>query len=550
MSGVIIDDLLLILTAGLIAGLICRRIQLSVLVGYLLVGACLGEGGLRWIHDEHHQLEYLAEAGVFLLLFAIGLEFSLDELLKLGTNLLIGGGVQMLLVAVPVIAFLVSIGMGWSSALIIGPAVAFSSTVLVFKALSERGEVSQPHGRRAIGILLFQDMALIPLLLMVPLLTGEGEPPGLFDYVQLALKSLCFVLGIVGLRRLLGEFVIPGLARFRSPDLVVLFTLVSLGGLALVAYLLGLPPAIGAFAAGLVFNGNRWSKQIDALVLPFRETFSAIFFTSLGLFFDPRFLIDEPVVTALMLVGLIALKALAATIALKLTGLSWQKSAGMGIGLAHIGEFAFVLTLLGREAGVVTVSDYRRLVTLAICSLIVTPMLLSLGLRRTKDTATSVDTEREEEVVLGTQRRAIVVGAGPIGKQVTSRLETMGHDVCLVDLSAINLYPFAQLGFRTVAGDATQAEILELALVRETGLIVVCVPSDEMSTQIVQMVRKLNSDCFVLVRCRYQGTVSKLKKVGAERVVSEEVLASLALLDALEKASSQQLTPPTEHPSA
>ncbi|TWT55390.1 Inner membrane protein YbaL [Thalassoglobus neptunius] len=548
MSGVIIDDLLLILTAGLIAGLICRRIQLSVLVGYLLVGACLGEGGLRWIQDEHHQLEYLAEAGVFLLLFAIGLEFSLDELLKLGTNLLIGGGVQMLLVAVPVTGFLFSMGMGWSSALIMGPAVAFSSTVLVFKALSERGEVSKPHGRRAIGILLFQDMALIPLLLMVPLLTGEGKQPGLSDYLQLALTSLCFVLGIVGVRKLLGEFVIPGLARFRSPDLVVLFTLVSLGGLALIAYLLGLPPAIGAFAAGLVFNGNRWSKQIDALVLPFRETFSAIFFTSLGLFFDPRFLIDEPITTAAMLAGLIILKASAATIALKLTGLNWQKSAGKGIGLAHIGEFAFVLTLLGREAGVVTVSDYRRLVTLAICSLIVTPMLLSLGLRWSNDSSSSVDAEHEEEVILDTQRRAIVVGAGPIGKQVTSRLETMGHDVCLVYLSSINLYPFAQLGFRTVAGDAAQAEILELALVRTTGLIVVCVPSDEMSIQIVQMVRKLNSNCFVLVRCRYQGTVPKLKKVGAERVVSEEMLASLALLDALEKASSQQLAPPSDDP--
>ena len=196
--------------------------------------------------------------------------------------------------------------------MLIAAAVSFSSTVLVFKALSEWGHSSLPHGRRAIGILLFQDAALIPLLLLVPLLTGTGEAAGPIKYVLLAVTSLLFVGAVVGLRYVLAQWVIPLFASYRSPELVVLFTLVSLGGVTLAAYTVGLPPAIGAFAAGLMFSGNRWTRQIDALVLPFRETFAVVFFVSLGLLFEPRLVWSEPLVMLAGLAGLIAVKASAA----------------------------------------------------------------------------------------------------------------------------------------------------------------------------------------------------------------------------------------------
>jgi CPA2 family monovalent cation:H+ antiporter-2 len=162
MLSTIVYDLLIILTAGLVAGLLCRSLRVSGLVGYLAVGIIIGKGCFDWIGDEHHEIEYIAEAGVFLLLFSIGLEFSLEELWRLGRNLVIGGSVQMLLVALPVALFLLAIGADWRTAVLIAAAASFSSTVLVFKALSEWGHSSLPHGRRAIGILLFQDIALVP----------------------------------------------------------------------------------------------------------------------------------------------------------------------------------------------------------------------------------------------------------------------------------------------------------------------------------------------------------------------------------------------------
>ncbi|QDU09893.1 cation:proton antiporter [Gimesia aquarii] len=533
MTQSLIYDLLTILAAGLIASLVCRWLRASVLIGYLIAGALLGQGVLGWVLDKNHQLEHFAEAGVFLLLFSIGLEFHLDDLKRLGFKLIIGGAVQMTLVAIPVAAVLLWLSISWQSAVLIAAAVTFSSTVLVFKALSERGHSEQSHGRRAIGILLFQDAALIPLLLLVPLLTGTGQAARLTDYIMLALTSILFVVAVAVLRYLLSKWVIPMFARYRSPELVILFTVVSLGAVTLAAYSVGLPPAVGAFAAGLIFNGNRWTKQIDALVLPFRETFAAIFFVGLGLIFDPRLILEKPVEMLLVLVGVIIIKTVAGTIALKLTGLPIRQAFGMGIGLAHVGEFAFVLVLLGLESGVLTNVDYQNVVAIAFGSLIVTPPLMRFGLRFVH----SEDAENENEHILDTvspeSTRATIIGAGPIGRQLASQLEIKGNDVCLIDFSSINLHPFAQEGFRTVAGDATQSSTLELAGVSDSVLTAVCVPDDETAIRIVRAIRRLNRTGKLIVRCRYQTNVEKLKQAGADRVVSEEAVASIALMRTL-----------------
>ncbi|MCA9159084.1 MAG: cation:proton antiporter [Planctomycetales bacterium] len=538
MTQTLIQDLLVILAAGLLAGIVCRLLSVSVLIGYLLVGTLLGQGLLGWVSGEQHQLEQFAEVGVFLLLFTIGLEFSLDDLPQLGQFFLVGGALQMVLVAVPVACGLLWLGYGWQAAGLIAAAVSFSSTVLVFKALSEWGQAEQSHGQRAIAILLFQDVALVPMLLLVPLLTGNQAAPNVWQYVSLGLVSVLFVLAVVVLRRLLSSWLIPHFANFRSPELVILFTIVALGGITLAAYSVGLPPAIGALAAGIVFNGNRWSKQIDALVLPFRETFAAIFFVGLGLIFDPRQVWYDPLGVLAALLAVVAIKTVAATIALRATRLSVRRSLGMGIGLAHIGEFAFVLVLLGMQAGVLTEVDYQRVVAIAVGSLILTPPLMKAGLRIVQSGGEQAQQIPRPTRLPDEKLRAAVIGAGPIGRQVASQLEIFGHDVCLIDLSPINLHSFAQEGFRTVAGDATQRGILELGEVHLSRLVAVCVPQDETALQVVRSARLVAPLATLVVRCRYQGNSANLRRAGADHVVSEEAEASLALLQVLQKVQA------------
>lgn len=546
----VIHDLLIILSAGLLAGIVCRWLSVSVLTGYLVVGTLLGDGLLGWVHDESHQLAAFAEIGVFLLLFTIGLEFSIDDVRKLGRNLVVGGAVQMAMVALPVAVGLLWWGNSWQAAWLIAAAISFSSTVLVFKALSEWGQAEQPHGKLAIGILLFQDAALIPLLLLVPLLTGSERPPGLFDYLWLGIVSNMFVLAVIGLRRLLSDWLIPKLADFRSPELVVLFTLVSLGGVTLAAHSLSLPAAVGAFAAGLIFNGNRWTKQIDALVLPFRETFAAIFFIGLGLIFDPRVLWNDPLGVLFALAGVLVIKGVAATIALKITGLTWQSSFGTGIGLTQVGEFAFVLVLLGLKSGVLTENEYQHVVAIAVGSLILTPALMKAGLGRIHGGSEVKSPSHPQPPRKRGSQRAAVIGAGPIGRQVASQLEILGREVCLIDLSPINLHLFAQEGFRTVAGDATQREILQNAEVEFCELVAVCVPQDESALHIVLAVRQIAPQATLIVRCRYQANAAKLRGAGADHVVSEEAEASLAILQVLRKMEEKSVLISPPPPSA
>lgn len=527
-------DLLIVLSAGLLAGALCKRLGVSLLVGYLVVGALIGNGVLRLVTQENHELEYLARAGALLMLFSVGIEFSLAELVRMSRYFLVGGAVQMALVGVTLTAVCMAFGMTPNAAVLAGFAGALSSTVLVFKALAESGQTAAPHGRRAIGILLFQDVALVPLMLMVPLLT-KGEPPSFSAYVLLAVKSSIFLAAVGFLRILIGRWVVPTLARLRSVELVVLFALSVLGGACWGAFRLGLPPAIGALAAGVMLSGNRLSKQVDTIVLPFRETFAAVFFVTLGTLMEPTTFFNEPLLLSAGVFGVLALKTAAAAIALKMIGLRWTVALAMGLGLAQLGEFSFLVLAAGVRQEVISVLDYHRMLFIALGTLILTPQLLKLGLRFTRKTTEEPDEMEHARAAGRPIQYGLVIGMGPIGRQIASRLEIMGVEICLVDLSPINLYAFAQQGFHTIAGDAREREVLLRARANRCRLAVISVPDDEAANQIVRVLREINPTTEIVVRCRFQSNVERAARSGATAVVSEESEASGALLRRCQK---------------
>jgi len=523
-------NLLLVLGAGLLAGTVCRRLGVSMLVGYLVAGAAIGHGGVGWIPEGSYSLETLADAGVLLLLFSIGIELSFESLRHLLRWLVVGGAVQMLLVAVPVTLAARLWGMIWPAAVLVGCAVALSSTVLVFKALAEWGQSTAPHGRRAIGILLFQDITLVPLLLLVPLLTGQTQRVLLLDLTVLFLQSALLVSVVVMLRHVIRRWIAPRLGALRSVELVVLFTLTTLGAFCLVAQWSDLPPMLGALAAGVALGGNRLTRQIDALILPFRETFAAVFFVSLGTLMRPDVVstVGQAATALALLVAVLALKTAAAAISLRLTGLGWRGALGAGLGLAQMGEFSFVLLLLGLDAGFMTAPQTNLVMFVALGTLILTPQLLKTGLKLAERALQPADERREPAA--RAIRHAVVVGTGPIGRQVTSQLETSGVDVCLVDLSPVNLHAFALQGFHTVAGDATDPAVLRRAEVDQSSLVVVTVAHDMTAENIVLAVRQLHPTCQIVVRCRYQSNAPRIRHAGADQVVSEESEASEAIV--------------------
>jgi monovalent cation:H+ antiporter-2, CPA2 family len=527
-----INELLIILTTGLVAGIACRKWSLTPLMGYLAVGVLIGPTMLGWVGNEEKEIEHLAELGVFFLLFSIGLELSMEELRRMGRFLITGGPIQMLATSLPVAFLLTWIGWNWPAAILIGSALAFSSTVLVFKALNEMGQTNSEPGRRSIAVLLFQDAALVPLLLCVPLLSGSGEVTGPMQWVKLGLASITFLAATIGLRVILADHIIPRITKHRSPDLVVLLTLVILGGVSLAAQRIGLPPAIGALAAGLVFGGNRWSEQIDSLILPFREAFSAIFFVSLGLLVNLVAIFQEPVFALGGIFILIIIKTFAATIALRLTGLAWTSSFGPALGLAHVGEFAFVLILLAATSGVITSDQRQQVLAIAGGTLLVSPMLIRYGFRKTPlgdDSGAAIETNLLQRKQME-RHLAIIVGMGPVGRAVASRLETLGHEICAIDLNPLNLQAFAQFGVATVAGDAESTEVLRAANVHRAEIAIVCVPVDEVAVRATTAIRKANAEVQIVVRCRYAHNAIAIKRAGADHVFSEEAHAAIELV--------------------
>jgi CPA2 family monovalent cation:H+ antiporter-2 len=526
-----IVDLMVILAAGLFSGLLCKRLGVSLLVGYLIVGAIIGEGGLHLVTQEHREIEWVARTGALLLLFSIGMEFSFGELKRISRYFFVGGSIQMLLAALPLIVMLPLLGWNWRAALMIGTATSLSSTVLVFKALSECGQLETPHGRRAIAILLFQDVALVPLMLMLPMLTNEGGS-SLWGVGFLAFSTALFLVGVIATRQLIISVVAPLLARLRSMELLVLFSLTVLGMGIGGAEFAGLPPALGALAAGLVLGGNRLSGQVDAMILPFRESFAAVFFVGLGTLLRPTLFLEQPILLLSGLVLALTMKSLAAGIALRCTGLDWRVAFGMGVGLAQLGEFSFVLFSEAMQLGVISADDYNRMLFIALGTLIATPELLRLGLRWTSVSKTGVgDEHTDDESVDITTPAAVIIGGGRLGAHTAKELQRRGCLVRVIDISPVNLHRLAQAGFKTVSGDARTPTVLKRVSIANAGLVMVCVSHDPTATQIAQAVREMNTDASLLVRCRFHDNIEALKNIGCDVVICDESEAT----DAIEK---------------
>ncbi len=532
-------DVFIVLVAGLTFGVAAKRLGFSMLVGYLLAGALIGHGGLGLVAEDAKEIEHLARAGALLLLFAIGIEFSLEELVRLARYFLIGGSIQMVLVAAPTALACWLFGVSWQSALLIGGATALSSTVLVYRALTEWGETASPQGRRAIGVLLFQDVALVPLILLVPMLSGGQQGSQTWAYLLLTLNTMLFVAAVLALRKVFTRWVAPMLSNLRSVESVILFALTVLVGFCLGANLAGLPPALGAFAAGLVLSGNRLTDQVDALILPYRESFGVVFFVSLGTLLDLSVLMHGPFLLIFGLLAVLVVKVGGATVALRATGLPWRCAAGMGLALAQLGELSFVLLSEGLHANLISQLNYNQMLFVAIGTLVLTPQLLKYGLQWTRRWPSADHLAEEHRGGLPPRpQEAIVIGLGPIGRQAASQLEIMGTDVCLIDLSPVNLHAYAQQGFRTVSGDARDPEVLGRADAAQCRLTIICVPEDRIASQIVKTLHRLNPTCIIIVRCRYHSSTLALQRAGVHTVVSEEAEASRALVRLLERMRS------------
>ncbi len=534
-------DVLLLLGGGFVLGAVAERLKQSAILGYLAAGMLLGPHALHLVRSLQEVI-VLAELGVSLLLFSIGLEFPWSRLRRSGAALA-GGGLQILLTVLVggAIAYLL-VGDARES-FVIGAMLALSSTAYVLRVLSHRAAIDSPHGRLSIGVLLAQDVAVVPLVLIASVV-AEGGALGaallnlgkLVGFALLLVGGLWVLFHVVA-PRLLGTEVLR-----RNRELPLLLAIVSGLGSAIAAHELGISPAIGAFLAGMLLAESPFATQVRSDVSGLRTVLMTLFFGSIGMLGDLAWIgAHLPVVLGLVL-GVLVLKASLTTVALRLIRSPGPASLAAGIGLAQVGEFSFVLAGLTRGS-VLDEETFQLVVSVTIATLALTPYLLTFGpwlAARVRaagaDSGTLPPTPAAGHIV--------VVGYGPTGEAVGRRLHGTGYDVHVVDLNHRLVARARAHGLTGHLGDATHPEVLEHAAVVRALAVVVTLPDPGLARRTVEQVRAQARSARVFARARYNLRSHELVEAGAERVVDEEAEVGRALADLLVAALPPSGAPP------
>jgi CPA2 family monovalent cation:H+ antiporter-2 len=515
MAPVEVFILLAIAAGGLFIG---RWLRLPPIVAYLLAGLLAGPGGFAWVTPSH-TIENLAELGVALLLFGVGIEFSLVRIRLILPRMLSAGLLQVGLTVLFATAAFQLLGSDWRIAVFVGFLLALSSTAIVFKIYEDEGVIDAPQGQAAAAILLFQDLALVPMMFLVPFLAGP--PEGALFGASLALLQAIIALGaLLFLTRLVLPRALELVGRAHVPEIFPLVSLLIALGTALGAAALGLSLPIGTFLAGLALSGSRYARQLFAEILPLRDAFVAIFFTSIGLLLQPAGLAEAPLLIVAM-VGLVLVKG---GLIGAIVGVLWR-SPRLGLGLAQIGEFSFVLSREGVAAGLIDPSFEQAFLAAAILTMGATPFLMR-GAKRLASLggqapAAEARRERRDHVVL--------IGYGTTGNAVARVLRETGVSFCAVDMNARSVDAAVQEKMPVRFGDATRRAVLEELGVPTARAAVVALTDPAATRRVVSLIRQMNSEIRLMVRASYVAEIPELERLGADEVIPSEFETSIEI---------------------
>ncbi len=536
--------LALMLVGVVLVSLLLLRFQQSLLVGYFLIGVVIANcGAVEWLGSgagTQGRVGSMAEFGVILLMFTLGLEFSLGELKFLRRMALLGGGLQVVLTLVPVALLAAAWGLGWGPAVALGATLAISSTAVSVKVFQDLGLPGSPGARLALGVAIFQDIFVIGFMLVMPLLFSSQGSAGLLPHLALLLgEGLAFVAASY----LLARWVIPRLlhavARSRSREL---FTLTVIGlcvGLAFLGGLLGLSLALGAFVAGLAVSESIYKHRILADILPVKDLFLTLFFVSVGLMIDIRVAWENGWLILLVTAALMAGKALLVTQVGRRLGAPWRASLLAGLSLSSAGEFSLVLFQRAGELrewpGVVTQVGMAA-IALSM-ALVPSAMRLADPLVRlverlgwSRKAAPVPPDLKLREKLKSLQDHAIVCGYGPVGRALVGALDELGVRSLIIELNADTVRSLQRQGRPVLFADAGHSETWALAAVERARLVAFTFPDPSVIAAALPLVRDLNADITVLARTKFSDGAKRLKNLGADLVIHDEEETALAMV--------------------
>lgn len=533
-----LDEVVAIIAAAALIAYLSQRIGLVPIVGFLVAGVAIGPMGVGLVRDRE-LVDAAAEVGIILLLFTIGLEFSLERLARIQRLIFVGGGLQVGLTVGLVTGLLAVFGVGWRAGAFTGCLAALSSTAIVLKLLQDRREINSEEGQVAVGILLFQDLAVVAMVMLVPLLGGQATGAGE------VLWALAKAGGIVALVLVVARRVMPPVlevvARTCSSEIFLLTVIAVCFGTAWLSSIAGVSVSLGAFLAGLVVSESRFRHYALSEILPLRILFSAVFFVSVGMLLDLGFLVRHPFVVAGVLLALLAVKTLATTVSVRALGLSSGAAVSTGLLLAQVGEFSFVLERSGREMGLfpagIADGGGQAFIAATVVLMAVTPFLAQAGarLRDLRRPARAAEPGEAPASAGGSEEameggHVIVAGYGDGARRLVRVLRDAEVPQVVLTLSPQGASEAELAGLRVIAGDYTRSHTLELAGIETARAVVVADDEPEMAERAVAAARMISSPGLqIFARTRSAGHVRALMEAGADRVVLEEVESAARL---------------------
>jgi monovalent cation:H+ antiporter-2, CPA2 family len=540
-TGLIVN-ILIIFAVALAVGMVFNRIKVPPLVAFILTGAIVGPYGFSVIRGQD-QVADLAELGIILLLFTIGLEFSFKDLWKIRSIAIVGGALQVVLSFAFFCGFAFLMGLSLNQAIVMGFLFSLSSTAIVLKILHQRGEMDSPHGSIALAILIFQDLMAIPMIMAIPFLASIPQfsaTPLLSGnaLVSLIINDLVIVLVLLTLARWVIPRVMHEIAKTRNQELFLLVVILTCFGVAWMVTFTGVSLAIGALLAGLIISGSEYSHQAASIVLPFRDIFTSFFFISVGMLVDVRFLAAHFWFVLFLIAVAILVKALLATAAPLALGYPLRTAVMAGLALAQVGEFSFIIAQSGFDTGILPSEIYQTFLIVALMTMAATPFVIGIGqpvtgrlcsipgLSRVAEGTCDIDGERK---VPPKKDHLVIIGYGVTGRNLARTALRSGIEYSIIELNPDLVRDARKEGESVVFGDATSEGVLSHAGISSARIAVIAINDPVATRKIVGFCRRLNPGVSIIVRTRYVSEAKDLQAIGADEVIAEEFETSVEI---------------------
>jgi CPA2 family monovalent cation:H+ antiporter-2 len=523
---------LILLAAAVLVVIVFRSLKLPPLLGYLIVGAAIGPYALGWIRDTS-EVRHLAEFGVVFLMFSIGLEFSLPKLLTMRRIVFGLGAAQVMLTLGIVLAVAIALGIKWQAGIVLGGALALSSTAILAKLLAERYELDSMHGRQIIGILLFQDLAVVPLLILVPALAAPPEELLMnLGYALLKAAVVLSVLLFLGQRLMRGWFHV--VARQKSSELFVLNVLLITLGSAFITEMAGLSLALGAFVAGVLISETEYRYQVEEDIKPFRDVLLGLFFVTIGMLLDMRVVVENGW-PSVLLITLVLLKTLLIIGLTRLFGNNSGVALRTGLALGSCGEFGFVLLANAFDIGLLEPQVLQPVLAAMVLSMLIAPFVIDKSEYFVRRWSATEWTNRAMQLhniavrSMAANEHVLICGYGRSGQNLSRLLEQEHIPFIALDIDPQRIQEAVVAGESVVFGDAARREVLVAAGLMRAKAVVITYSDTTSALKILAHTHELRPDVPVVVRTVDDTDIDRLKAAGAAEVVAEIMEGSLML---------------------